>query len=567
MLRESVGRDGRLIFIYFCDLMNPQLQSDTIHHVEKIPFSNTSILPSITLEYLSGSKALEPFFHRYFSDQEFYSQLQEKKTEYTAERRALLTKALKRQYNSAGIRLNDSPTTSAQIEALANEKTFVITTGHQLCLHTGPLYFLYKIASTIAMTKRLKSLYAEYTFVPVYWMASEDHDFDEVNHFHHHQVRFQWNVQHGTEPVGRLQMEGYKEVLDAYANFLQPHSIHTKEWIDLLADSYLHASNLRDATRRLVHSLLGQYGVIIVDGDDAELKSSFRFLIKNEILHQISSKAVKATSEDIGKLWFAQVNPRDINFFYLSETGRHRITKDANGMYYSGTRQWTTSEMESEIEKHPERFSPDVVTRPLYQEFILPNLAYIGGANELAYWFQLKGLFYVHQIPMPILLMRNSLVMMHKKDMTFMDKYSIPRKYIFSKASETLKILVRKSSPTDVQFDHYVRQINELYNKIQEYSSSIDKTLTGSIEAQNKRHVKALEKLRQKVLKSEIKKKQWLSHKLSQIYQTVYPNDVLQERYENVGQYYCKYGKVWLEELVGLLEMPALEVYAVFLSD
>ncbi|MFN3950850.1 MAG: bacillithiol biosynthesis cysteine-adding enzyme BshC [Thermaurantimonas sp.] len=547
--------------------MNSQLQAAVFHSVEKIPFAEAGILPSITLEYLTSSRDLEPFFHRRFSDEEFYSQLLEKKTEYTADRRALLTKVLRRQYDLAGIQLYKSPILNAQIEALNDDKSFVITTGHQLCLHTGPLYFLYKIISAIAMTRRLKSLYPEYAFIPVFWMASEDHDFDEINHFHHNQVRFQWNLPKHTLPVGRLRMDGYAEVLNAYASFLRPHNVYTREWLDILADSYLNAHSLKDATRRLVHTLLGHYGVVIVDGDDFELKNSFRFLIKNEILHKISSRAVKATSEQIGKLWFAQVHPRDINFFYLSENGRFRITKDENGRYHSDTRVWTESEMEYEIEKHPERFSPDVVTRPLYQEFILPNLAYIGGANELAYWFQLKGLFSAHQVPMPILLLRNSFVMLKKKDLSFFEKYAVPKSYIFLKTTDALKTLVRKNSPTDAQFDHYVRQISELYNKIEQYSTSIDKTLTGSVLAQKTRHEKALEKLRNKVLKAEMKRNEWLTQKLLQLRQTVFPNDVLQERYENAGQYYCQYGKIWLDQLVQTAEMPTLDVYAVFLSD
>ncbi len=547
--------------------MSTQLQASAFHSIEKIPFAKAGILPSITLEYLTASKALEPFFHRRFSDEDFYSQLLEKKTEYTADRRALLTKVLRQQYDSAGIQPRNEPMLNAQIEALTDDNTFVITTGHQLCLHTGPLYFLYKIISAIAMTRRLKSLYPEYSFVPVFWMASEDHDFDEVNHFHHNQVRFQWNLPEHTMPVGRLSMKGYTEILDAYSSFLRPHNAHTREWLDILEDSYLNAHSLKDATRRLVHTLLGHYGVVIVDGDDSELKNSFRFLIKNEILHKISSQAVKATSEQIGKLWFAQVHPRDINFFYLSENGRFRITKDVDGRYHSGTHVWTYSELESEIEKHPERFSPDVVTRPLYQEFILPNLAYIGGANELAYWFQLKGLFWANQVPMPILLLRNSFVMLKKKDFSFLEKYSISKNYIFFKTSEALKTLVRKNSPTDTHFDHYVREMNELYNKIQQYSSSIDKTLAGSVMAQKKRHEKGLEKLRSKVLKAEMKRNEWLAQKLLQLRQTVFPYDVLQERYENVGQYYCQYGKIWLNELVQTAEMPTLDVYAVFLSD
>lgn len=547
--------------------MNFESHATEIFSVNRIPFSQSGILPSITLDYLRASEALKPYYNRHFSDEEFYGQILEKKLEFTAERRSLLVKALKRQYENADIPINSSPELKSQLDALSKEHTFVITTGHQMCLHTGPLYFVYKIISAIAMSRRLTALYPEYTFVPVYWMASEDHDFEEINHFHHHQVRFQWNYRHHDLPVGRLPLDGYSDVLDAYSKFLKPHSLQTKEWLDIMADSYLKAHSLSQATRRLVHNLLGRYGVVIVDGDDVELKRSFRLIVKNEILHRISSEIVRSTTDQIGKLWFAQVNSRDINFFYLSPSGRVRIARDRDGRFTAGAFHWTEEELESEIELYPERFSPDVITRPLYQEFVLPNLAYVGGANELAYWFQLKGLFSVHQIPMPILLLRNSFVMLHRKTYNFLEKYGIPKEYIFSPPSDTLKKLVRKKSPTDAQYDYFVQRINEVYHLIRQYNSSVDQTLIGSTEALRVRHIKALEKLRHKVLRSEMRKNEWLRQKLSQLHQTVYPNEVLQERYENAGQYYCRFGKSWIDELIRLAEMPSLDVYAVFLGD
>lgn len=535
--------------------------------VEQVPFSKAGILPSLTLEYINGNQELTPFYNRYFADEDFYSQILEKQQEFTAERRAILKTAIERQYQAAEIKIDENSSLHYHLEALASPNTFTIVTGHQLCIHTGPLYFLYKIISAISMARRLKKVYPEYHFVPVYWMASEDHDFDEVNHFHHHQVRFQWNRESAGMPVGRLPLDDFHKVLEAYADFLKPHNTYTAEWIELLNNAYRNAPNLSVATRRLVHALLGEYGVMVVDGDDVDLKRSFRFIIKDEIVNQTSSRAVKATSVQLGKLWFTQVNPREINFFYLSESGRLRIVKNKEASYSAGSLTWSATELESEIEQHPERFSPNVVTRPLYQEFVLPNLAYVGGANELAYWLQLKGMFVAHQVPMPILLLRNSFVMLDKKTFKFFEKSNLSTENIFIPPRVILRNIVRRSSATDGQFAFFAEEIENLYEKITSYTLSVDFSLKASAEAQKVRHLKALEKLKNKVLNAEMRKNAWFKEKLEAVNQKVYPAGVLQERYENAGQYYCTYGKAWIRMLVDLAEMPSEEVKLVFLPD
>ncbi|MFN4299429.1 MAG: bacillithiol biosynthesis cysteine-adding enzyme BshC [Thermaurantimonas sp.] len=545
--------------------IDPSLSASVV--VESIPFAKTGILPSLTLEYISGNQELIPYYNRHFSDKDFYSQILEKQLEFTAERRAILKNAIECQYRAAGIAIDESSKLHFHIQSLLSPNTFTVVTGHQLCIHTGPLYFLYKIISTLSMVKRLKKLYPDFHFVPVYWMASEDHDFEEINHFHHHQVRFQWNRDTAGMPVGRLPLDDFHKVLEAYSDFLKPHNTYTAEWIELLKNAYLDAPNLAVATRRLVHALLGECGVMIIDGDDPELKKSFRFIIKEEILNQTSARAVKSTSEQLGKLWFTQVNPREINFFYLSQSGRLRIVKNKDTSYSAGIFQWSAYELEREIENYPERFSPNVVTRPLYQEFVLPNLAYVGGANELAYWLQLKDMFVAHQVPMPILLLRNSFLMLEKKSLKFFEKSNLSLENLFVSPRIVLKNIVRRSSATEGQFAFFAEEVENLYEKITSYVASVDFTLQSASEAQKTRHLKGLEKLKNKVLNAEMRKYEWIAEKLETVNQQVFPSGVLQERYENAGQYYCRYGRAWINMLIDIAEMPSNAVKVVLLPD
>lgn len=540
------------------------LQAAVVH---LIPFTKTGILPSITQEYLTNPERLKPFYNRYFTKEDFYRQIREKQLEYTDERREILFKALKRQYSADGVMLSSSEPVMTNIHLLTQENTFTVTTGHQLCIHTGPLYFIYKIVSTIVQAQKLKEWYPEYHFVPVYWMASEDHDLPEVNHFHHHNVRFQWNCEHFGKPVGRLPMDGYGELLQAYSDFLAPHNASITEWLKILEASYLTSVNLAQATRKLVHQLFGRYGVVIIDGDDPELKYLFRLIIKEEILRQVSREPLKVTSEEIGRLWFAQVNPRDINFFYLGTNGRVRIEKISDDTYRAGQKSWTSNELEHEIENQPENFSPNVVTRPLYQEFILPNLVYIGGANEIAYWLQLKGVFTVHQVPMPILLLRNSFLQLNAKVQRFLQKNDLKEEILFQAPSKVVKDLVRKTSPTESRFKYFETHIKRLYLEIEEYCSSVDKTLAASARARMVRHLKAIESLKSKTLSAEARKNEQITRKLEEIHHMVYPNGVLQERYENVGQYLSKYGREWIDILISNAEMPSTNAFLVYWPD
>lgn len=557
---------GRLFYLLLAVNSAITLNSLQSAVIQSIPFAKTGILPSITLDYLVHPERLAPYYNRYFSKEDFYRQILEKQQEFTDERRKILYRALKRQYSEQGIVLSASEPVMTNIELLSRNDTFTITTGHQLCLHTGPLYFLYKILSAIAQVRKLKVWYPEYHFVPVFWMASEDHDFQEINHFHHHRVRFHWNYKHSGQPVGRLSLEGYRELLQTYSEFLMPHNSSITEWLKILEYSYLTSINLAQATRKLVHQLLGHYGIVIIDGDDPELKNAFRLIIKDEVLRQVSNEPLKETSEEIGRLWFAQVNPRDINFFYLGDS-RVRIEKASDGTYRAGQRVWSTRELEREIDNRPENFSPNVVTRPLYQEFVLPNLAYIGGANEIAYWLQLKGVFTTHQIPMPILLLRNSFLQLNAKVKRILEKNDLLEEILFQPPAKVVKDLIRKTSPTDSRFEHFSSQMKKLYAEIEEYSANVDKTLAASARARMVRHLKAIESLKAKVLSAEARKNDQLLRKLQEIHHMVYPNGVLQERYENVSQYYCKYGQDWIDVLMAEADMPSTNAIVLYWPD
>ncbi|MBP6557946.1 MAG: bacillithiol biosynthesis cysteine-adding enzyme BshC, partial [Flavobacterium sp.] len=347
-----------------------------------ISYQESGYFSKLIVDYLEQKTELKKLYNRFPKIENFKNQIEEKEKNFNSNdnvKRQVLANALERQYSGFEI----SETVKSNISLLSDSKTFTITTGHQLNLFTGPLYFLYKIVSTINLCKELKQAYPQHNFVPIYWMATEDHDFEEINYFHFKKAKIKWNREsHG--PVGRLSTAGLEEVYKVFIEELGlgENAAYLKSLFD---NSYLKHSNLAEATRYLANELFGNKGLIILDGDDVALKQIFVPFIKEELLHQTAFRNVTKTNETLQN-YTIQVNPREINLFYIEDDIRERIVFEDNQYKVNNTNLvFTKNEIHLLLETNPEKFSPNVILRPLYQEVILLNLCYIGGGGEIAY--------------------------------------------------------------------------------------------------------------------------------------------------------------------------------------
>ena len=369
-----------------------------------LSYKETNYFTPLIIDYLDQKESLKPFYNRFPTLENFEAQIQEKDQFFTSAKRKILVEVLKDQYKA----LQTSEAVLGNIELLSNTKTFTVTTGHQLNLFTGPLYFLYKIVSTINLAKDLQKKYPDFNFVPIYWMATEDHDFEEINYFNLNGKKFKWNSTQkhaGKDAVGNLNTEGLDEVYSLFSAEIGGGT-NAEALKKLFKKAYLEHSNLTDATRYLADELFKDYGLVILDGDDTRLKQEFLPYLEKEIFEQVSEKATEPLANKLKELGYTvQVNPREINLFYLKDGLRERIIEQEGRYFVNETEiSWSEEELRSELKQHPERFSPNVMTRPLYQEVILPNLCYIGGGGELAYWFELKDFFKAVNVPFPILI-------------------------------------------------------------------------------------------------------------------------------------------------------------------
>lgn len=506
-----------------------------------ITFQSSGYFSKTMIDYLNTNDKLKPFYNHYPTLENFKLQIEQKKN-FSQTHRTVLTQALAEQYKSFAI----SEETQNNIELLNKPTTFTITTGHQLNLFTGPLYFLYKIISTINLTRELKTNYPNYDFVPIYWMATEDHDFEEINHFELNQKKITWNKE-ASGAVGELNLEGLDEVFTTFSAEIGV-SKNAEYLKSLFRKAYLEHENLADATLFLANELFTAHGLVIVDANKKALKKLFIPYIEDELLNQTSFKEVTKTIEKFD--YPVQVNPREINLFYLDENRRERILKEGSSYKVNTTDLvFSESEILALVHTNPERFSPNVILRPLYQEVILPNLCYIGGGGELAYWLELKSFFEAVAIPFPMLLLRNSVLLITEKQQRKMEKLALNYPDIFQKQDILVNQKTEVFTETSIDFQELKHNLEAQFKILRAQVLKTDKSFEGAVNAQERKQIKGLENLEKRLLKAN---KKYFSERLEQIItlqDQLFPNQSLQERQGNFSSFYAQFGEKLIDSL------------------
>ena len=509
-------------------------------------------LPNITLDYINDKKKLNPFYNRFNVLENYKSQLDEKINQYNDDFRIVLSNQLKKQYELVSNK-------SAQVKLIENLKlknTFTVTTGHQLNLFTGPLYFFYKIIDTINICRKLKKKHPQNNFVPVFWMASEDHDFEEINFFNFKNKKFRWNL-NPKGPVGRLNTDGLENVLNEmkkYFNFPD-----YKELLSLFESSYLKHKNLSLATFNLVHSLFGKYGLLVIEPDNKHLKSLFSEIILDELLNNNLNKNVISTNNELNKIfdnsYTPQVNSREINLFYIKDNLRARIEKNDEVFNILETDiSFTKSEIINEVNNNPERFSPNALLRPVYQEFILPNLAYVGGGSEIAYWLQLKEYFNFKKITFPILSVRSSVLFVSKKQKDKCEKFKISISNLFNKSNKLTQLYLIKNSKIKIDLSNQKNAIKENFSQFHKLAKLTDKSFLGAVRAQEKKQIKGIENLEKRLIRAEKRIHEDSLSRLFVLKNELFPNDSYQERQVNFSTFFKENGYDFIEILIKNLD-------------
>ncbi|HTE30233.1 MAG TPA: bacillithiol biosynthesis cysteine-adding enzyme BshC [Chryseolinea sp.] len=495
-------------------------------HLDKVSLADTHAFSPFFLDYIQQNDKLKTFYDRFPLAENFRAQIEEKAGSFPKSNRTTLVSVLGRQYDG----FNISETLAQNLTNLKEANTFTVTTGHQLNIFTGPLYFIFKIITVINTCKKLKIQYPDYNFVPVYWMASEDHDYDEIKYFRLYGRKHVWETeQQGA--VGRFNTAG----LDAMFNEIPGETT-------IFRTAYTKYNDLSSAVRYYVNELFGNRGLVVIDADDRTLKSEFREVMVQDIIGQVNKPLVDNTNKKLDELGYkTQIHCRDINFFYLEDNLRARIEQQGDRFQIVDTAlSFSKAEIERAISDEPEKFSPNVILRPIYQEMILPNIAYVGGPAEVIYWLQLKGVFNHFNVAFPILMPRNFAMIIDHELSRKLAKTGITHRELFENKNYLFNHWVLKNSSRNLTVGQESEALEKIFQTLRTRAEAVDVTLGPFVGAAGKRSLNSLENIERKMMRAE---KRLHADKLRQIEavkESLFPNGSLQERTDNFLNFFQK---------------------------
>lgn len=509
---------------------------NTKFQFQYLPYWQTGKFTKIVLDYIDRDDALKDFYSNPVSIDGIRSSIKERK-KFTINRK-LLVDEFTRQYRH----LEDCPGVKVNIEALLHENTFTICTAHQPNIFTGHLYFIYKILHTIKLADALKNELPEYNFVPVFYMGSEDADLEELNHIVIDGEKYTWQTQQ-TGAIGRMKVDdALLNLIDKISGRLSVEK-YGKTLIDLLKKCFTKNATIENSTFLFVHHLFKDFGLLILLPDNAAFKKEMIGIFEEDIFNHATSEIVNRSSKKLSENYKAQAYPREINLFYLKDDLRSRIVRVKDHFIVHDTDLvFTKEEIKRQLIEHPERFSPNVILRGLLQEIILPDVAWIGGGGELAYWLQLRDLFHHYQVPFPVLLVRNSFLIADERAGKLLHKLDLHVIDLFKGKQNLMNELVKRQSTSVLNLGDQKKQFDSIYSQIKSIVSTIDPTLKPHTEALEAKQMKKLSELEKKMLRAEKRKFSDQKNQMDSLFSHLFPGDGLQERTENFMLFYSRWG-------------------------
>ncbi len=534
-----------------------------------ISYRATGLFSGLVNDYLEAKGTAQSFVE-YNATIDGYKKAIEQRASFPTNRKVLV-EVLQNQYTQLAKEVNDASVLNSNnnnelhnslntkeafklvndnLSLLLKENTFTVTTAHQPNIFTGPLYFFYKILHTIQFAAELKKQFPEHNFVPVYYMGSEDADIQEVGSYTLAGEAYQWNTkQKGA--IGRMKVD--EELIQLLQNLEGYWSVQPagKDALDVLKQAYQKGKTISEATFSLVHAYFGRYGLVVLQPDDAKLKSLFINVMEKELRTGFSQKAIGPTKEKLASTYHVQSDGRDLNLFYLKENSRARIEKQGDSyIVVDADIRFTEEEIVKELHANPDRFSPNVILRGVYQETILPGVAFIGGGGELAYWMELKNVFNEVKVYYPILQLRNSFMFMNEKQTAHWNSLGFSLEDLFKPLLELELDYVKNQTKENLALTKHIASLNDLYTSIQQDVIKIDTSLGDHAKNLSVQAQKKLALLEKKMIRAEKRKQQTSIDRIQAIKGFLFPKNSLQERVENFSEWVGAYGWDWVEAVL-----------------
>ena len=521
--------------------MNQQQTASESSDCTYIPYQQTGFYSKTILDYLDKQQTLHPFYKHEVSVEGIKAAIEERKA--FPQNREVLVNVLKQQYQNLQI----SDNVQQNINLLSQPNTYTITTAHQPVIFTGPLYFAYKILHAVKLAEELSKQLPQNNFVPVFYMGSEDADLDELGTIKVDGKEYKWQTKQ-TGAVGRMKIDNdFITLLQQLQNQIAVLPFGD-ELIDIFKQCYRLDITIQQATLEVINELFGKYGVVVLIPDNPGLKRLLQPVFIKEIQEQFSHKQVEETLAGLSQYYKVQAGGRELNLFYLLDDKRERIeAKNDKFIVQSLELIFTREELINEIKNHPERFSPNVILRGVLQETVLPNIAFIGGGGEMAYWLELKKVFDAVQVPYPVLILRNSFLFTNKKQAQKLQQLGFSAPDFFNDTLSLINDLVKRTSDKQITIESEIQQAKNLFSHLQSVAQNVDITLQEHATALSALMEKKLKSFEKKIMRAERKKYDTQHNQIETIKQQLFPNKNLQERVENISGFYPRYGKSFLD--------------------
>lgn len=524
---------------------------------------------NLFLDYLYEFENVKEYFKHNFRDKDNYLPLFKNISESRKDRQLNLSLNIKNQYASLE---SISGKTIRNIDLLDKEKTIAVVTGQQLGILGGPLYTIFKTITAIRLANQLSERYDEFKFVPVFWLEGDDHDFNEVRSINlfdnENQVlnigyKEEINDDDAKQSIGKINFdEALNEFFSNYEGSLR-ESDFKNELVSKLKECYQVGKSFKQSFRELLFWLFNEYGLVIFDPQDPQVKSLLKPIFKKEVNDfALHTQKLIQTSAKLEELYHAQVKVKPVNLFYHTDDGRYSI-EPVEGIFKlrRKRKQFTIEEILTEIENFPERFSPNVLLRPICQDYLLPTGFYIGGPSEIAYFAQVTPLYDYYDIVTPIIFPRSSATILEKNVSTGLDKYDLTMNDIFLGLDELKGKVIASLSENNIEsaFEEAVKEIELTFDKIKENLFAVDKTLVDSSGRYREKIMSLIAELRSKAIKAQETKHETTIRQLTRLSNILYPLGNLQEREINFSYFYNKYGKDFIRKVYDDISISEFE--------
>lgn len=529
-----------------------------------IDFSEIPGTSKLFLDYINDFEKVEKYYRINFRNEEAYTSLFEKITARNNTNKTDLIEIIKGYYK----KFTPSDKTKQNIELLNDDKTIAVFTGQQIGILGGPLYTFYKIFTAVKLSEYLSSKFTQYNFVPVFWMAGDDHDFEEISYVNIVNKENELSkiiYSDGFEPqfnrgsVGDLNfLNSIKEFKDKVMSEIRETEF-SKNFFELIDNILIPGLPLKESFFNLLYQIFDDTGLIIFNPQDPEVKKLLKPIFKKEITDfKDHTKQLLLESAELDESYHAQVKIKPINLFMSDESGRNLIEPIEDEFKLKGKRKRITrEELLNKIEKEPEKFSANVLLRPICEDYLFPTGFYIGGPGEISYYAQVIPLYKKFNLQHPIIFPRASATIIEKNIAKILIKYNFSTIDFFKEKDQLKEDLIKSVSNfnLDNDFNLAEQSISESLNLLSTSISKVDNNLKNLTETTKGKLLHQLNVLKEKSKKAQEQRFDAALRQITKAQNLIYPNENLQERELTIINFINKYGFDFFDWLYNELDI------------